>query len=567
MNETDRLHQYLQDRADMIALPEPEPAGIALRARRRRTVRLTGTITASVIVVLGAIALISSTLGSAPIDLASDHGTSSSLPAAAALRWTTVDVPDGLGWSVDTVTMADGSLYGLSTAPGPDDPNATAPKPSVLYRSADGRSWQARTLPTGLSPTALATAGGNLYAVGTAPAGGNVDLVVAASTDGAATWTAAHIPAPAAELRARYPNRISISSPVITTGSAGIVAAVVVRADPDAARLLAPLGVTSENQYQITVSGVDVFAALPPNCDGPTTGTTPPGDASATPPSTIPSGGAVPAAPPGTEGPQTTGSGPASASAAAKRSVDCKLDPSQRAVTARYTWEQLGLDPALRPLVQGQVHLYHSTDGSTFDDVTPTGTLFDGAGEVNALVGGSDGFRMVLDAADHTSVRQVGSADGRTWASTGPDLSGWVQTSGTLVDRPAIVLTTPTSVQLLTAAPGGGWATTDLGRAVGFSTDENRPAAFQTVGFGRLGLVGILLLSTDPEHPLIVESRDGQTFTRRPVTELAGPGPWDPTGVVMNADAVTIRLAPIPAPDATRTTPPGPERLLVGTPG
>jgi hypothetical protein len=272
MNDDDRLAQYLADRAEAITIAPGDARAVAARAeRRRRTHRAAGAFAATTVVVVGAVAVFaggapkqSVNVGASPREARADH------------QWESVDVPDGLGWSSDTVSATDGSIYGLSTAPGPVDQGQPLPSRSVLYHSTDGRSWTEANLPDGFSASALAAAADHLYAVGTAPAGGGgIDLVIASSTDGAQSWSQSTVPAPRLSVKQRFPQEVAIDPPVIAIGPSGIVAGVTVRSFPDPARLVPELA-TSGQGYEFTANGLDVYArnAFGDVCSPPTAPTT-----------------------------------------------------------------------------------------------------------------------------------------------------------------------------------------------------------------------------------------------------------------------------------------------------
>jgi len=216
------------------------------------------------------------------------------------------------------------------------------------------------------------------------------------------------------------------------------------------------------------------------------------------------------------------------------------------------------------------VHVYTSADGSSFAEVPSSGIE---AGHVVALVGSDDGYRMLAEdpsswaGKGDPSMSQLYSADGRSWASSGPALEGWVQTAGLLAGTPAAVAQTSGGVHLLVAAPGGGWTSTDIAPA-GAGGSANPPSyGLESASIGPLGLV-VTLSSNDAvdNDTFVVESSDGHHLATERLSDLAGPGRWLVTGSAMNADAVTLRLAPLPAVERTPGTAPGPQHLLVGTP-
>gem|GEM_PF-3916324 len=542
MNEDRSLDQYFHARAAGIDLPPREAATIAARARQRRHARRSMVVFGTAALVLIAmVAVVAGGSNSRSVDVASNTGG-----PAAPLTWSVVDVPAGLGWSAGTVATEDGSLYGLSTAPGPSDPNAKY-APPVLYRSSEGKTWSTATLPDGLSATALATAGGNLYAVGTAAAGGGTDLVVATSTDGASTWSTSHIPTPRADLVARFGRQIQVSAPSLTTGPKGLIAAVTVTARPDVEPLLAARGDSGKSLF-ISATGVDVYktddAANAQRCGAGVakvtgTGTVVSGTGTADSPSTtVPTADTVP-----------TGTVP---------NANCVGSNSK--VDHSYTWQELGLDPALQGLVGGEVHVYGSTDGVTFDEVGhPDGSI----GTVGALIGGADGYRLMASDPLDSTLRSFWSADGRTWTSGGPDRDGMVQSSGLLAGTPAAVVLSQGATVLLVAAPGGGWTSSDLLTAAGSPNPSS--AGLSSTSIGPLGLVALFYDGGVDNDPYVVDSADGHTFEHHRLSEIDGGGDWSPVGTSVSADAVTLRLVRTPKQGEDLVKYAGPQRLVVGT--
>lgn len=259
MNDDDRLARYLADQASALTLSPADPAAAVQRGNRRRN-RRRGAIAG--VAVLAVAAAMVSVIDRGEPDTKVDSNLASSV-VASPLDWTVVTPEVGLGYSRATALLA-GSVYSLSTAPGPYD-GAGSFEPR-LYRSDDGAAWAEVSLPPNMRPSSLAAADGTLYAVGTAPAGGGGrDLVVSASTDGAASWSSVTLPEDIAALEARHPEQIIISQPSVAALDAShLVASIVVTANPDVAALLP--GTTDPNAgWEITEEGVTVFELGP--CD------------------------------------------------------------------------------------------------------------------------------------------------------------------------------------------------------------------------------------------------------------------------------------------------------------
>ena len=259
MNDDDRLTQYLAEQASALTLSPADPAAAVRRGTRRRN-RRRGAIAGVAVLAVGAATF--SVIDRGEPDTKVDSNLSSSV-VASPLDWTVVTPEVGLGYSRATA-IVDGSVYSLSTAPGPYDGEGSFE--SHLYRSDDGAAWAEVSLPPGVRSSSLAAADGTLYAIGTAPAGGGGrDLVVSASTDGAATWSSVTLPADIAALEARHPGQIIISQPSVAAVDAShLVASIVVTANPDVVALLP--GVADPNAgWEISEGGVTVFELAP--CD------------------------------------------------------------------------------------------------------------------------------------------------------------------------------------------------------------------------------------------------------------------------------------------------------------
>ena len=171
------------------------------RGTRRRTRRRVG--------LLGSVAVVGVLATSIAVRDGSDDQTldlaNGATASASTFDWSTVTPETGLAWGSDTVLLSDGSVYSVSTAPGPYDPDDQAQYESVLYRSSDGRDWSAASLPSGVRSSDLAGAGDTLYSVGTSPSGG---LVLSSSSDGASSWSSQDLPSDVTDLQARHPGDI-----------------------------------------------------------------------------------------------------------------------------------------------------------------------------------------------------------------------------------------------------------------------------------------------------------------------------------------------------------------------
>ena len=162
MNDDDRLSRHLAASADAITLTPADPAAAVRRGTRRRNRRRAAIGGVAAVAVA---ATTFSVLDRQPTPVDSDLAAAGVV--ASPFDWTVVEPATGLGYS-RSATLADGSLYSLSTAPGPyDEQSSFEPH---LYRSADGAEWAEVSLPDDMRASSIATDGGSLYAIGTAPA-------------------------------------------------------------------------------------------------------------------------------------------------------------------------------------------------------------------------------------------------------------------------------------------------------------------------------------------------------------------------------------------------------------
>ena len=538
MNDDDRLDLYFQSRADDLDVAASEPSVATSRAGRRRARRLSGLAVAVVALTVGAV-LASTGRDAQKIGVISPRAGGQN-KTASALNWTSVEVPSGLAWATASTVADDGSIYALSTAPGP---YSNDPKPNVLYHSTDGRSWEAKALPDGFRAGAITSSKGNLYAAGTAPAGGSLDLSVMASADGAATWSSIPVKLPHADLFTSHPKEVLVSTPVIADGPAGLMVNLRITAYPDVLTLAQAKGIVADNGYEFTATGVDVYAAMSEQsaldaknaCAGATT-TVPPTDVT-----------------------ETT---------VVDLSSPC-VTKGRPTIAGSYTWAELGVDPALVPLIHGETHTYLSTNRTTFTEVAaPSAT-----GWVSALFGTSTGYSVLtVDPADaNNTVKQYRSTDGKTWTSSGPDLSGWITGSGLLAGRPAAVAQGNTAASLLIADASGTFTSSDILGATGL---DGTNGGLSNSAIGPLGFVGVVYLAGDLGNGVnsqaIIESADGVNFSSQPLSTLIGASAgsdWNAVGVTMNADAVTIRLQHTQRDDGNGGVTPldKSQRLLVGT--
>jgi hypothetical protein len=527
MSNDDRIHRYLADQANAIDLPPADATGVARRGARRRNRRRGGMVAAVVIVGLAATSL-------AVVDRGGDSDADVTSFAMAPVTpstydWTVVDPESGLGYGRGSATLADGSIYSLSTAPG--SPGSGPVVAGHLYRSTDGSEWGEVSLPSGLTASSLAGSGSTLYALGTAPAsGGGRDLVLATSQDGASTWQQIDLPDEVTELDARFPDEIFISQPSVAALDADhVVAAVTVQAVPDMTSLIPELE-NGDLWYETTPDGVTVFE------QGDCT------DAEAYAELCVVQ--VDPRGAPSTE--------------ADDDKAALEAGQGEPIVHATYTWNELDLDPELEDLVNGRTYVYSTSDGASFE----RSTLPDGVtGTTAQAVATSDGYTVFVGdwAPDQATTTVLTSTDGAAFADApGSPLPGGLAAAGVLADRPAVALFDAggaTAIQL--HQPDGSWADIPLA--------DNRGSGGE-VAFGPLGFAAVVwepVAGSDATVPHLVHSPDGVNLSSVSLEDELGTATPNVIGLTVTADAIFVRVGgPV---DDDPSTPPV-QQVLVGTP-
>lgn len=520
MSTDQRLDRYFTARATTIELRPGDPTQIAARAtarRRRRRSVATGVTALAVVAAAIGVQQAGGGGGDDRADLAAQPG----LTAATPLDWTVVQPTVGLASSDSTAVTADGTLYGLSTAPGRHDPSRP-PGPRVLYRSDDGVEWQTVSLPDAFYPAQLAAHGDQLYAVGTAPAGGGGRAVVLGRTSADGAWEQIDLPLDLAALEQAY-GRVGVHPLTVAVGDSGAVAAVTVMAYPDAEDLL-PAGAELAD-WSWTADGLEVYEI---NCDR----------------ATLPkAGGAV-------------------ASDGSRELPYCRSTAmNRREPVARYTWDELGIDERLRSLIQGEVHVFTSVDGNAFTEVD----LPAGARTGATVVATDSGYVLITSHWEQPHVEVFRSSDGQTWtAEAAASFGGYVVSAGTLGGRAAVVTNGDAgSVVLHVMQDDGSWSSTDLTAAI--DVPAGKDVRGGQAHFGPLGLAALVTVS-DPDgssaahHVVFVDERGVSSVA---IPDVADSGVY-PMSVRVSADAVTVALLDPPTDpngESIRTM-----RLLVGTP-
>lgn len=537
MIDEQRLSRYLHDRARTVELRPSTPAAAVRRAgRRRRTRRAT------------AVALATATLGTSTMLVTRGGGSPAEVTTGAPvvtpspLEWALVEPSIGLSGFRGGATTAiadDGTVYALSTAPGPAPSDPGAPAPLTLYRSTDGAEWSPVEMPADFWASALTGSGGRLYAVGTAPAGGDATrYALATSADGGATWTTAPVSPDTAALTARYPGEVVVGDPTVAVHDGTVVVSTWLGAHLDVeSRLPAGVATTSGGWwspnagYETTGEGVILLTG---ECLG--------GGA-----------GAVECQP-----------------------ADEHGDPAGPGAAHVYTWADLGVDGDLRSLVgHGRHELVVAPAGGDFVAVPSPGAR---SSARPALVAADDGFWLFLTSFDGRepfdgTAEVLRSVDGVSWEPAGT-LPGLVGNAGVIGGRPAAAVVDGegrSTVHL--AQPDGGWLAVDPADAV------EGEAEADIVVFGPLGWAATVWVDDAPTSvdeqgaavpeervPVaqVVHSLDGTSMSLVPVDDLVDP-PDRPDHLepVVTADAVIVRFRH-PGSDEPGT--PSRQRAVVGTP-
>lgn len=535
----DRITRYLTDRAATIELPPSSAEAVVGRASRRRRSRR-GAVAAVVALAVGTSAVFvtqrvqQAEQGEPTVDVAVEPAVVQIAPSP--FDWAVAESTSGVSqFHGATAVTDDGAVYTLSTAPGALDPSALS-APRTLYRSVDGTEWSPVGLPDDFWAASLTGVGNQLFAVGTAPAGGGVTYRVARSDDGGSDWAVDEIPTPYAELKARYPGEVTVSAPVIAVHDGTVVVGMSLSATPLYGDRV-PGGLAPEEFVaDVTDEGIRVGHV----CDVM---------GRPSPPTTV-----APEAAAGADG------GPSASGAPAAE--QCReAEPEEGRA---YTWADLGVGDELRDLtLHGRTSVYVSQGGGEFTpvdvgDATPMG------GQIVATDDGFVGFstRMsrpeTLDEPAVSTTEVLRSADGVTWTPAG-ELSGYVSAAGNVDGRPAVALAdVHGSVSIQLGMPDGSWFPVDPAQAV--TLDD---PYVSSVSFGPLGWAAVVGEPRDGGATQVVHSVDGTTISPVPVADLVAPEQFGPLDTSVTADAVLVRVS---EPDDSNPQTMTRQRVVVGTP-
>lgn len=527
MNET-RIRDYLSTSAATLELPGGDLDAVVRRATRRRRNRTGGAIIASVLLLVTGVVVLD-----APDDQSVEFASPASL-VPSPLEWTVVEPATGLAGSRSPVVGDDGAVYSLSTAPGAHISQSQEQR-LRLYRSGEGAEWTEVDLPSELWAGSLATAGTRLYAVGTAPGPrGGSRLALAVTDDGGATWSTERPTLGLEELAEAHPGEITVGSPVIADGPAGIVGAVRVRTQPDIEELLDSKVDLDGRWTMVDTRGVVVIDDEHPSLEDD-------------------------------DDPWTT---------------------DFPGLVARFAWSELDYPEALADLVSGRVHSFAVSDDGSVESWQP----MPGGSTAHdfAVLAADDGYRLLYTGwpddtyggdptepdSQMASTHALRSDDGRTWREDpawSPTAGTGLLGSGLLAGRPSVVLGSGvTGEVMIWTATLDGWE--------GLNIDEVTRAAtsapevwFGGASYGPLGVVATALADegNGERSSYVIHSADGRTASVVAVGDHLDGGAVTGSSITVSADAVVVGLL---GPDETGSSGSEgrrsnePRKLLVGTP-
>lgn len=587
MSHDSDLERYFHDRSAVLDLPHADVGTIRTRARhrRRRQAALRGGVAAALLAG-GTLLVVDRGRDPDAQEQAAEGPARGAVPSP--LDWTAVEVDParGLGPSSAIVDTDDG-VYGLSTAPGPIDPNSPA-QPRHLYRSSDGTDWEDLGVPEGIYASSLAAADGSLYAVGTTAVGGEVTgVALARSGDGGEGWSTSDLPVDLAAVEPGFPGDVHVSDVGVARSGSTTVVTVSVRGNVDPALVLGD-DPTAVDWYQ----DGDTLVFSPP-CDAgvddagrpastvPPSTTTAPAGGSASSGGPPPSGSAstdeptITTEPSSTEAPPTTGpsstEAPTTTGPPASGTDDPVASggttPSGATVpdcgTQRRSLAELGLTEGQVGLARGRTYIVTATDDGPF---TTAEVLPDVGGFAGDLVVADDGWWYVapVDGGDVPEVVALHSTDGATWASTPIQRGASILDVGLVDGRPVVLteaLAEGYSVQSTRIGSDGVPSTVSVDGAVGIAAGSG------TYGHavGPLGVAVVLSTSSRGTDLVVAHSLDGVAFSAQPLPEAPADSFRTVDGVTVTADAVKVRLTHRSEPQEGPAEVIGQE-LFVGTP-
>ncbi|MEO6627134.1 MAG: hypothetical protein ABIP03_01050 [Aquihabitans sp.] len=517
----DPINRYLTERSSEIHLPDVGASVIVARAKRRRHRRQTGRLA-----VLASVAVLGGVFVSqAGRDSSQDVHSLGSAVVESTFDWTVVNPNQGLGSSDSTVAVG-GALYSLSTAPGTSGNDSQGNQPKRLYRSVDGNNWSGTDLPEHLWAAGLAVKGDQLYAVGTAPAGGGTVALKVASSAAGSAWTQSDLPLDMGELGRGFPGKVVAGRPAIATHGNTTVVAVPVHGTLDPAKLA-----LAGDGWSQTETGMDRYelGQSDPAVNGSSSSTT------------------------------------SSPTAADATTPEIDYDSAADVPVESRTWAELDLSAEAKAIATGRTYLFSSVGSGSFE---PVGVRTTGSAQTPALVAAEGGFWLVDGTVEGRSTALL-SADGKNWSGVPVALPGFGTETGLIGGRPAVLTfheanpgPSLTVMGLsLTIIEATGPVTTDLATALGI-----KPEYFGWSGHA-FGPLGMALVTSGPSQgdERVVYTADGKTFATQALPPAPAGKRQGVNGVTVTADAIKVRLNLRPATDEFAETTPA-QRLFVGTP-
>ncbi|MDQ2651278.1 MAG: glycoside hydrolase [Actinomycetota bacterium] len=526
-----RIQRYLADQAAAIDLAPADVTAVTKRGNRRRNQKRGGVLAA--VAVLGVLGTSLVLTDDDPQQSVESQFASAVVPTD--LDWTVVQAAADRGLAYGAaVSLEDGTLYALSTAPGPSKANSLYTE-QRLYRSTDGTEWEEADLPNGIKLSTLYGAGDTLYAVGTAPAGGDARKLSLASTDdGGATWNELELPDDVSRLEQQFPGMISISQPSVAAQDATHQVATVV-----VSTVLTPSlyrdDIPEDGGWEQTPDGLKVYKPLPPCSEA---------------------GMPVSANPTDEEAEEYR--------AAMQADGACRAEDKEPEVLGVYTWDELGMPAELRQYIGGKAFTYATEDGQSFQRVELPGDV---RGWGASVLAAPDGYRLFLSENTITSATTtvLRSEDGLTW-TPGGSFGGSFSSAGMLGDRPAVAVWPfdgPGEVRVELA--DGTWSVIDVLSAI--DVPAGHDAWLSEAAFGPLGLAATVnSFPRDGEtgqQAYLVHSKDGTTLSVLDLADHFGNQTGYTIGLAVNADAITVRAVHGADGDAATVEP---TDVLVGTP-
>lgn len=525
------LQRRLQRHADSVEVPVVGVQSVIGRGRQRQHRRRTATGVLAVagvsVGVVGAVQVLSRPEARGRIVAGVEDGTAATVArtpadevAGTVAPAPVTEVPSNFVWNVVTPNSAEavGLMAGPVVGDGPylvwsSQPGRSDRFSSVLWRSDDGQSWAEATQPP-VTGRSLAAYDGRFFSFGTtAQSDGTVGAAVAMSDDSGSNWSAASLPIDTTTLRADPLVRsVDVGTVAFAAGPAGVLIATRVTPQIDWTSVLPAEAL--QRGIQLTATGVDVMEGSPCSFDTivPMTtvvsGTAPPVEAS----TTSIGGGSEPVATSTTAVVET----PTTVQTYSTESAEGSACSDVLLPAQTYTWEQLGVSPAVAEALGGSIRFFLSADdGATFEEVAgPAGMVPSADVRLVATPTGFAAWSAVygMNTAEAT---MWSSPDGRSWTQLGAAPVAYAESLLAWGDR--LVLTgqgdNGGGTLVAVSDASGGWTTTDLRGLVRPTDGVSATISGSGTVVGPLGISLTGWLQVDPiaEAGGVETTRDGIT--------------------------------------------------------